>query len=78
MANLTVRNISDEVIASLKAQAKANYRSLEGEIRHILAQRALRSNRIEEFRERTARLLSLTEGLPQTDSVALIREDRDR
>ena len=78
MANITVRNISDEIIASLKVQAKANFRSLEGEIRHILAQRALRPTRIEEFKERTARLLSLTEGLPQTDSVALIREDRDR
>ena len=78
MANVTVRNIDDQVIASLKAQAKANHRSLEGEIRHVLAQRALRSTRLEEFRERTERLQSLTEGVPQTDSVALIREDRDR
>ena len=78
MANVTVRNIDEEVIASLKAQAKANHRSLEGEIRHILAQQVLRWTRLEEFRERTARLHSLTEDLPQTDSVALIREDRDR
>ena len=78
MANVTVRNIDDEVITSLKAQAKANHRSLEGEIRHVLAQQALRWTRLEEFRERTAELHSLTEGLPQTDSVALIREDRDR
>ena len=78
MANVTVRNIDDQVIASLKAQAKANHRSLEGEIRHVLAQQALRSTRLEEFRERTERLQSLTNGLPQTDSVTLIREDRDR
>ena len=78
MANVTVRNIDDEVITSLKAQAKANHRSLEGEIRHVLAQQALRWTRLEEFRERTVELHSLTEGLPQTDSVALIREDRDR
>ena len=78
MANVTVRNIDEEVIASLKAQAKANHRSLEGEIRHLLAQQVLRWTRLEEFRERTARLHSLTENLPQTDSVALIREDRDR
>lgn len=78
MANVTVRNIDDEVIASLKAQAKANHRSLEGEIRHVLAQQALRWTRIEEFRERTAELHSLTKDLPQTDSVALLREDRDR
>ena len=78
MANLTVRNLDVEIIASLKAQAKANHRSLEGEIRHVLVQQVLRSTRLEEFRERTARLHSLTEDLPQTDSVALIREDRDR
>lgn len=78
MASVTVRNIDDQVIASLKAQAKANHRSLEGEIRHVLTQQALRSARLEEFRERTERLQSLTEGTPQTDSVALIREDRAR
>ena len=78
MANVTIRNIDEAVIASLKAQAKANHRSLEGEIRHLLAQQALRWTRLEEFRERTAQLHSLTENLPQTDSVALIREDRDR
>lgn len=35
MASVTVRNIDDGVIASLKAQAKANHRSLEGEIRRL-------------------------------------------
>ena len=50
MANVTVRNIDDDVVASLKAQAKSNHRSLEGEIRHLLAQQvlaghALRSSR---------------------------------
>ena len=78
MANVTVRNIDDDVITSLKAQAKANHRSLEGEIRHILAQQTLRWTRLEEFRKRTARLHSLTADIPQTDSVVLLREDRDR
>lgn len=81
MANVTVRNVDDQVIASLKAQAKTNHRSLEGEIRHLLArhaaQQVLRSTRLDEFRERTARLYALTENTSQTDSVALIREDRD-
>ena len=78
MANVTVRNIDDGVIASLKAQAKANHRSLEGEIRYVLAQQVLRPSRIEEFRERTARLSALTAGVHQSDSVDLLREDRDR
>ena len=54
MANVTVRNIDDDVIACLKAQAKTNHRSLEGEIRHLLAQHVSRHARLEDFRERTA------------------------
>jgi plasmid stability protein len=77
MANVTVRNIDDHVIASLKAQARANHRSLEGEIRYLLTQQALRHTRLEDFRERTARLAALTPDRPQTDSVLLLREDRD-
>ena len=34
MGNLTVRNLDDRVIEGLKAEAKANERSLEGEVRH--------------------------------------------
>lgn len=78
MGNVTVRNIDDEVIACLKAQAKANHRSLEGEIRHLLERQVSRHIRLEDFRERTARLAALTADSPQTDSVALLREDRDR
>ena len=78
MANVTVRNIDDDVVASLKAQAKSNHRSLEGEIRHLLAQQVLRWTRLEEFRERTVQLSSLTADRRQTDSVILLREDRDR
>lgn len=78
MATITVRNVDDRVVASLKAQAKANQRSLEGEVRHLLAQQALRHARLEDFRQRTARLAALTAGRPQTDSTLLLREDRDR
>ena len=78
MATITVRNVDDELVAALKAQAKANQRSLEGEIRHLLAQQVLRHARLEDFRERTARLAVLTAERPQTDSVLLLREDRDR
>ena len=78
MANVTVRNIDDDVLACLKAQAKANHRSLEGEIRHLLVQQVSRHTRLEDFRERVARLAALGADRPQTDSVALLREDRDR
>ena len=78
MGNLTIRNLDDKVINRLKAQAKANHRSLEGEIRHILTGQVDRVERILDFRERTQRLVSLTAGSRQSDSVDLIREDRDR
>ena len=78
MGNLTIRNVDDHVIEQLKAQAKANQRSLEGEIRHLLSQQVNRLGRVVDFRERTRELLSLTDGTAQTDSVDLLREDRDR
>ena len=78
MATITVRNVDDRVVAALKAQAKANRRSLEGEVRHLLAQHALRHARLEDFRKRTARLATLTADRPQTDSTLLLREDRNR
>ena len=41
MGVLTIRKVDDEVIARLKARAKANHRSLEGELRHILSRHAV-------------------------------------
>ena len=78
MGTLTIRNLDDEVIEKLKAQAKSNHRSLEGEVRHALTKRANPLGRIGEFRDRTRRLQSLNPGRKQTDSVELLREDRNR
>ena len=39
MGNLTIRNLDDGVIDRLKAQARANHRSFEGEVRHLLTWR---------------------------------------
>ena len=64
MATITVRNVDDTLVAALKAQARENQRSLEGEVRHLLAQQVLRRERIEAFRARTARLAALTAGSP--------------
>ena len=41
MGVLTIRNVDDEVIAALKARAKRNHRSLEGELRHLLSHYAV-------------------------------------
>ena len=78
MGNLTIRNLDDRVIEGLKAEAKTNERSLEGEVRHVLTQRVGRRKRIADFRERTRQIAAMTADTPQTDSLTLLREDRDR
>ena len=77
VAQITVSEVSEDVIACLEAQAKANHRSLESEVRGILVQHTRRT-RVDLFRERTAQLCALTANSHQTDSVALLREDRRR
>ncbi|MDA0367635.1 MAG: DNA-binding protein [Proteobacteria bacterium] len=37
MANLTIRNIDDDVVFALKKRARRNHRSLEAELRDILS-----------------------------------------
>jgi plasmid stability protein len=36
MANVTIRNIDDDVVFALKKRARRNHRSLEAELRDIL------------------------------------------
>jgi plasmid stability protein len=76
MANLTIRNLDDEVVAKLKAQAKAHHRSLEAELREILSATVGRQAR-EDFLARADRIAAMTPKNYQTDSTLLIREDRD-
>ena len=41
MATVTIRNVPDEVLARLKELARANHRSMEEELRRLLAERAM-------------------------------------
>ncbi len=52
MGVLTIRNVDDEVIAALKARAKRNHRSLEGELRHLLSRHAVPTPNLGLMRER--------------------------
>ncbi|MCH7796575.1 MAG: hypothetical protein IH900_15750 [Proteobacteria bacterium] len=76
MANLTIRNLDDEVVAKLKARAKAHHRSLEAELREILSVTVSRQAR-EDFLARAERIAAMTPDVAQTDSTEIIREDRD-
>lgn len=81
MANVTVRNIPEDVHAVLREEAKRNARSLNAEIVATLSDRAQMSRRrkqaakalreIDRIREKIAK-----EYPDQPDSVELLREDR--
>ncbi len=76
MANLTIRNLDDEVVEKLKARAKAHHRSLEAELRALLSEAAARPRR-EEFLRIADRIRAMTPDVEQTDSTEIIREFRD-
>ena len=73
---MTVRNIDDALYERLKARAKVNERSLEGEVRHILDQVA-RGDRAALAR-RAAAIRERLKGRYSGDATADIRADRDR
>lgn len=75
MANVLVRDLDDEVLKQLKASAKAHGRSLQAEIHEVLRNASVR--RLAETRRLSARWLKRLSGTSQSDSAALIREDRD-
>ena len=75
MANLFVRNLDDNVLRQLKAAAKAHGRSLQAEIHDVLRNASAR--RLAETRRLSSRWLKRLSGTMQTDSAALIREDRE-
>ena len=78
MSDILVRNLDPEVVEELKLRAKRHRRSLQAEVREII-EREVKPSRLsrEEFLAIIDRIRS--NAPPQTtDSVDLIREDRDR
>ena len=51
---------------------------MEAEVRDLLTERVDHSVRIADFRERSAQIARMSADTPQTDSVELLREDRER
>ena len=77
MANVTIRNLDDDVVETLKTRAKENKRSLEAELRALLTEAAKRPSSMT-LRDLARLIRSMTPDVPQTDSAQLLREDRDR
>ena len=78
MANLTIRNLDDDVVEALRIRAKQHNRSLEAELRQILSDQVRRPWRGDELLARANRIAAMTPDVPQTDSAELLREDRER
>ena len=75
--DLSIKGVPEEQVRRLRERAKANHRSLQGELRALLEEAtgtAPRKLSIEEVAARVGKL-----GLKRRNEAArLIREDRDR
>jgi len=76
MAQVLVRDLSQETVDLLKARAARNGRSLEAELRVIL-ERAGRTDLVV-AREQAARIRSSLAERAHSESVGLLTEDRAR
>lgn len=79
MPDLSVKNVPLEELKRLRARAKRNHRSLQGELRVIISEAAARAaaERAETtFDEVVAKIKKIPLRTP-SDSVRMIREDRD-
>jgi antitoxin FitA len=77
MAEVRVRRLDVWVVDALRSQAKRHGRSLEGELRSLLSEEAMRPRL-----EAAERAAALREGIAEEggqlpDSTAFIREDRE-
>ncbi len=77
MAQVLVRQLSDQVVKRLKKRAKEHGRSLQAEVKTILEEA------VPDYEQAWKRIHTLRDTLKQSgkafsDSADLIREDRDR
>ena len=81
MSDVLVRKLDDAVVKQLKARARGNGRSLQAELKLILEQAArsqpVRPSRAE-YRLLADEVRTTLKKQPQSDSAALLAEDRAR
>jgi len=76
LANLSIRNLDDDLLLRLKRRAARHGRSAEAEVRDIL-RRTLSSEAEIDFDELAAELRALTAGRRHTPAEDLQREGRN-
>ena len=74
--SLSVSNLDDSLMASLKRRAARHGRSTEAEVREILRE-TLSQDRQHSFDALAAELRALTAGRPHTPAETLLRDSRD-
>jgi plasmid stability protein len=77
MAQILIRDLDDELVALLKARAKSNHRSLQGEVKALIEER-VRAGRKDAAREELRRFRMSIGKKRLSDSASLIRSDRSR
>ena len=79
MAQILVRNLKESTVKKLKGRAKRGGRSLQAEVKVILEEAADEPKLdMAAARKLADEIRSRFEGREFTDSVKLLREDRDR
>lgn len=76
MAQLLVRDLDEDLVGALKAQAREHHRSLQGEVKAILERHIGRSDNAD-LRARMEKFRTGFGGKVLPDSTDLIREMRD-
>ena len=77
MAQILVRDLKPEAVERLKLMAKRRGRSLQSEVKALLEEVAERDRKREEFL-RIADEIRAASGPQTTDSVEILRRDRER
>jgi plasmid stability protein len=77
--NISIKNVPEEELEKLRQRARSNHRSLQGELRTILSEAATQASRqrkltLDEFVSEIEKIGLKT----PSESVQMIREDRDR
>jgi plasmid stability protein len=78
MTDILIRNVDKEIADALKRRAKEHGRSLQAELKLLLAESVDREERMERFLRSQKLVSEDTRTRPQTSSTLLLREDRDR
>jgi len=76
MTTLTIRNVDAAQVEELRRRAARHNRSLEAELRHLIAQ-ALARPTSDELLAWADRIAAMTPDVQQTDSTAIVRQMRD-